>query len=450
MDDDANVAPSVDINTLLDEGAWTPFQKFVLAVLSLAYLTDGVANQSIGLAIPALMQDWALPREAFALVAAIGLVGLTIGALVGGVLGDRFGRRTMMIVSTALFGVFTMAQALATGPADLLALRFLDGIGIGAMIPNGAAMISEFTPRRKRAFALSIGMSFIAVGAMVSGLIGSQIIEPYGWQGVFIVLGGIALVAALILLVFLPESPIYLANSGASQAKIRAVASRCGLKVGVAVITASDPHAGALRRRPLSALFEPNVASSTLFLWIAFFFCLLANYVMFSWVPAMLASLGFALALTGLGMTALSFGGILGGMGCGWLIGKFGSRGVVMTMASGGVLASLALGLLISSGVQTFATILCFLFVIGIFCSGLLNGLYTFSAFIYPDSARSTGVGAAAAAGRVGAILSSWAGVAALSLGGASGYFMLIAGSLAASLVMVALIKQQVSKASAA
>jgi len=446
MDEDAKGAPGVDINKLLDEGEWTPFQKLILAVLALAYLTDGVANQSIGLAIPALVQDWGLPREAFASIAAIGLVGLTIGALVGGVLGDRFGRRTMMIVSTAFFGVMTMAQAWASGPADLLILRFLDGLGIGAMIPNGAAMISEFTPRPKRAFALSIGMSFIAVGAMVSGVVGNLIIEPYGWEGMFLVLGGIAIFAALVLLVFLPESPVYLANSGASQAKLRAVARRCGLVVGEGMITASDPRAGVLRRKPLSALFEAKVASSTVFLWIAFFFCLLANYAMFSWVPAMLAGLGFALSLTGLGMTALSFGGILGGMGCGWLISKCGSRGVVVMMAAGGVVAALALGLLIRSGVQSFATILAFLFVIGIFCSGLLNGLYTFSAFIYPDSARSTGVGAAAAAGRIGAILSSWAGVAALSFGGASGYFMLIAASLAISLVMVALIKQQISK----
>jgi len=84
--------------------------------------------------------------------------------------------------------------------------------------------------------------------------------------------------------------------------------------------------------------------------------------------------------------------------------------------------------------------------VIGTFSAGLLNGLYTFSAFIYPDTARGTGVGAAAAAGRVGAIASSYAGVIALSIGGASSYFLLIAGSLAISLFSVALIKRQIPK----
>lgn len=442
---DAPGAATININDLLNEGRWGGFQKLILALMALAYLTDGVANQSMGLAIPALMQDWGLPREAFANAAAIGLLGLTLGAVVGGMLGDRFGRRTMLIISTFFFGLMTMAQAWVANPHELLALRFFDGIGIGAMIPNGAAMIAEFTPRRERPFALAIGMTFIAVGSMVAGIIGNQLIEPYGWEGLFLALGAIGVAVAALLLILLPESPVYLANSGASQERLRATAARCGLKVAPGVtITADSRQAGSARRTPLSELFTPDVASSTIFLWIAFFFSLLANYAMFSWVPAMLASLGFALSLTGLGMTSLSLGGIVGGIGCGWLIKKFGSRVVVLVLASGGVVSSLALGQLINSGVPSLNTILIFLFVIGLFSAGLLNGIYTFSAVIYPDRARGTGVGAAAAAGRVGAIASAYAGVLALSIGGASSYFLLIAISLAISLVMVSLIKRQI------
>jgi AAHS family 4-hydroxybenzoate transporter-like MFS transporter len=390
------------------------------------------------------MQEWNLPREAFASIAALGLLGLTIGAVVGGLMGDRIGRRTMMIASTAFFGAMTMAQAWATSPGELLALRFLDGLGIGAMIPNGAAMIAEFTPKRRRALALAVGMTFIAVGGMISGLIGNALLGPYGWEGLLIALGGIGLLIALVLLAFLPESPIYLANSGASQEQLRTIALRSGLPVGQSRITANDPRAAATHRTPLSALFDGGVASSTVFLWLAFFFCLLANYSMFSWVPAMLAGLGFPPPTTGLGMTWLSLGGVVGGMGSGWLIQKYGSKVVVLTMSAGGVVAALGLGLLINGGPQSLMTILVFLFVIGTFSSGLLNGLYTFSAFLYPDSARGTGVGAAAAAGRIGAIASSYAGVIALGIGGASSYFLLIAGSLAVSLTGVALIKRQI------
>jgi len=95
----------------------------------------------------------------------------------------------------------------------------------------------------------------------------------------------------------------------------------------------------------------------------------------------------------------------------------------------------------------SLSVILALLALIGIFSAGLLNGLYTFSAFIYPDYVRGTGVGAAAAAGRVGAIASAYAGVMALGIGGASGYFLLIAGSLAISLIGVALIRRQIPRA---
>jgi AAHS family 4-hydroxybenzoate transporter-like MFS transporter len=449
MDQEQSAAPgdTANINDLLDAGGWSPFQKFVLLLMALAYTTDGIANQSLGLAIPALMQDWDLPREAFANIAAVGLLGLTLGAVVGGLLGDRLGRRTMMIVSTCFFGLMTIAQAWASDPGSLLVLRFLDGIGIGAMIPNGAAVLSEFTPRRERALALAIGMTFIAVGSMLAGIIGAAILEPYGWQGLFIALGAIGVAVSALLAVLLPESPIFLANSGASQDRLRTVALRCGLPVGERLLVANAPDKSATRRTPLSELFAGGVASSTVFLWLAFFFCLLANYAMFSWIPAMLAGMGFALSTTGLGMTALSFGGIVGGMSSGWLIKRHGSRGTVLLLAAGGVVMAFALGFLIRGEVQSLTMILTFLALIGFFSSGLLNGLYTFSAFIYPDHARGTGVGAAAAAGRVGAIASSWAGVMALAWGGASSYFLLIAGSLLVSLLAVAMIRKQIPRA---
>lgn len=437
-------ADEIDIDELMEASAWSPFQKMVLAAIALAFLVDGIANQSLGLAIPALMQDWSLSREAFAPMAALGLVGLTIGAVIGGVMGDRYGRRMTIIASTAFFGLATLAQAWVSGTTDLMILRFIDGLGIGAMIPNGAALLTEFTPRRKRPLALSIGMSFVAVGAMVSGLIGNLLIEPHGWQGLFIVCGGVSLAVAVLLLLFLPESPVYLTTKGGEQAELRQVLERCGMSIGARRVTSSGAKKTEQEHAPLRALFADGVGSSTIFLWIAFFFCLLANYAMFSWVPAMLASLGFALSLTGLGMTWLSLGGILGGITCGWLIGRFGSRKVVLVMAAGGALASSALGLFIAGGGAELVAILAFLFVIGVFASGLLNGVYTFSAFIYPDQARSTGVGAAAAAGRLGAIASSFAGVIALGLGGASGYFLLIGGSFGAAMIAVAFITRQI------
>src|SRR5579872_2037076 len=93
-------APAVtDLNRLLDEATWSPVHKRVLALAALAFAADGLANQTLGLALPALIHDWGTPREAFAPVAALGLIGVALGTVLGGVAGDRLGRRAGLIGS---------------------------------------------------------------------------------------------------------------------------------------------------------------------------------------------------------------------------------------------------------------------------------------------------------------------------------------------------------------
>ena len=189
----------VDIGQTLDDGDWAPFQKFVLALAALAFLVDGIANQVLGLAVPALMQDWGLPREAFANVTAIGLVGLTIGAATGGMLGDRFGRRAVLIASVFVFGAMTLAVAFTHQVSDLFWIRLVDGIGIGAAIPNGSALISEFTPKRRRPLAIAIGMAFIAIGSVMAGLIATPLLPTIGWRGLFVTLGASGLLTLVLM-----------------------------------------------------------------------------------------------------------------------------------------------------------------------------------------------------------------------------------------------------------
>jgi AAHS family 4-hydroxybenzoate transporter-like MFS transporter len=308
-------------------------------------------------------------------------------------------------------------------------------------------MLTEFTPRRYRPLALSIGMTFVGGGSMIAGLIGNAIIEPLGSSGLFLVLGSLGVVTSLLLLVLLPESPVYLSNRDGNQDKLRTIARRCGLSVDDNSLVAIPQQASIARKTSISDLFKPDVASSTILVWVALFFCLLANYAMISWVPAMLAGLGFALSYTSLGMTAQAAGGLVGGVTSGWLIRKFGTRRTIPLLAAGGAIGAVALGVLIQRDNLDLTLILLMLGAIGFFIAGLLNGCYTISAFIYPDHVRGTGVGTAAAAGRLGAIASSYAGVMALSIGGASGYFLLIAVAMFIGLVAVASLKKQIPPA---
>lgn len=441
MPDDA--VPPIDLARWLDEGSWSLFQKWVLVFAALAFAVDGLANQVLGLAIPSLVRAWGARRDAFATVAALGLVGVTIGAATGGVLGDRLGRRSGLIGSVVLFGVMTAASAWSRDVVSLAVMRTLAGLGIGGALPNGAALISEFTPLRRRSLAIALGMVFIPIGGVLAGVIGGFVLPIYGWRALFVCCGVIPIAVGLVFLAVLPESPRFLLRRPHRHPELMRLLGRCGYGFAANSVLA-DASADQVAATPLSALFGQEARFDTVAIWVGFFFCLLASYTMFSWIPTMLANRGLGPAGTSFGMTAFNSGGMIGGLVGGGLIQHFGSRRSTLGLAAGAVAGALVLGFLPDSAWTLVWPGMTALVFQGVFLAGLHNGLYTLAAYIYPPFIRATGVGAAAAVGRIGAVLSAYTGVLSLELGGAAGYFVLIAISSALALVGVAFVRRHV------
>jgi MFS transporter, AAHS family, 4-hydroxybenzoate transporter len=435
-------AAALRLSQLIDTGPWSGFQKRVLALAALAFAADGLANQVLGLAIPALVHDWGTPRQAFASVAALGLIGVALGTALGGLLGDRLGRRIGLTGSVLLFGLMTGVTSRAGNMHDLMLLRFIAGLGIGGAIPNGAALIAEFTPLRQRSVAIAIGMLFIPVGATIAGAIGAYLLPRFGWSALFLASGALTVLLGILFAFVLPESPRFLARWSERREALIALLRRCGwtLEADTEFLNEQTTKAST----PLRALFGDGMLFDTLALWIAFFFCLLASYTMFSWVPTMLAGQGFSLADTSIGTTTFNIGGMVGSVVGGWLIGKVGSRVSILGLAAGSVIGAVALGLLPLDPAHGLGAAITALGAEGFFIGGFHNGLYTLAAFLYPSFVRGTGVGAAAGVGRIGAVVSSYTGVIALQLGGASGYFVVIALSVGLSLIATAAFRQHI------
>ena len=442
--DSVSSASPIDLGHVLDEGRWSAYQKRILALAAMAFAVDGLASQVLGLAIPSLIRDWGVSRAAFAPVAALGLMGVAIGAASGGVIGDRRGRRFGLIASVLLFGLLTCVTAFAKGVGGLMCLRFIAGLGIGGAIPSGAALITEFTPLRRRSLAIALGMVFIPVGGLLAGVIGAYLLPALGWRGLFFTAGVFPIVLAIALMISLPESPRFLSRSKSDHARLIALLQRCGRHFESSVVFAEDRYAASAGR--LGLLFDKSLLTNTLALWTAFFFCLLASYTMFSWVPTMLAGQGFSLSMTSRGMAAFNFGGVMGGVTGGWLIGLWGSRTTVTGLAAGSIVGALALGLLPVDPHNGLVRVMATLVLEGFFIAGLHNGLYTLATHIYPSYVRATGVGAASAVGRIGAVLSSFTGVLTLNLGGASSYFIMIAAASTFSFLGVVLIRNHIPR----
>jgi AAHS family 4-hydroxybenzoate transporter-like MFS transporter len=433
-----------DVGMRLETGAWSRFQKIVIGLAALAFAVDGLANQALGLAIPALIRSWHVSRAAFAPVAALGLIGVALGAALGGMIADRWGRRLALIGSVVLFGVATALSASCRGIGDLVVLRFIAGLGLGATIPTATSLVAEFTPSRRRSLAVGIALIFIPLGSVASGLIAAKILPAYGWRSFFAVGGLLPLALAAILAATLPESPRFLVRRPERHAQLAALLRRLGYPCGADAVFVDHVHG--VPRSSSAALFGAAARRDTIALWGAFFFCLMALYTVFSWAPTMLAGLGFGLAATSSALVAFNIGGIGGAIGSTWLIYRIGSRLTLLGLCFFGIVGAAALALMpIGPAHGLLWLVLAFIFES--FCiGGFQNTLYPIAANLYPPFAKATGVGAAAAAGRIGAVASSFTGVLSLGWHGASGYFIVLAAIMAAGLGCASLVTHHIAK----
>src|SRR6184192_2325066 len=203
---------TIDVGYVIDEGRWSTYQKLLILGTALTIILDGVDNQLLGNAVPSLMKEWSLPRGGFSTVLALSPFGMMIGGAVGGMLGDRIGRRTALLFSMISFAVLTLAISTVNGLMLLGALRFLAGLGLGGAMPNAAALASEYVPRRQRAFAVTLTIVCFPLGGTLAALVAAQVLPTYGWRTLFVVGGIVPIAVAILLFLFLPESPKYLAT----------------------------------------------------------------------------------------------------------------------------------------------------------------------------------------------------------------------------------------------
>jgi AAHS family 4-hydroxybenzoate transporter-like MFS transporter len=436
---------TVDVAAILDEGRWSGYQKLLIAGTALAVILDGMDNQLLGNVIPALMREWSQPRSAFTTVLAVGPFGMMIGGALGGVLGDRIGRRTALLASVIAFTLPTLAIAAVDGLMMLGVLRFVAGLGLGGAMPNAAALASEYVPRRNRAFAVTLTIVCVPLGGTLAALIAGRILPLYGWRALFVAGGLIPLVVAAVLFRLLPESPQYLATRRERWPELVTLLRRLGHDVGPqsAFVARSGGVDQVRSRGSVRELFGPDLRRDTLGLCGAFFFCLLAIYVGFSWIVAMLTAAGFAQVDASNALAAFNFGGVGGAILGALVIQRLGSRTTLLGMSALAVVSALALAAMPLQPPMTPAVLAMFTLT-----GGLLNAvqttMYALAANVYPTEVRATGVGTAVAVGRIGNVLASYVGAFALDAGGAPAFFSTWAVSLAMVFASLAVVRRHI------
>src|SRR3954447_19636146 len=164
-----------------------PLQIRVAALCTLVQICDGYDINSIGVAVPQLTHAWNLPGPAFTTAFVWSSIGILVGALSSGPIGDRFGRKPLLLASIAIFGVASLLSAFAGSLTMLAALRFFTGLGIGGAMPGTVALTGDYTPHRLPAAVIMATFAGAPIGGFLCGQVAGLVLPSFGWPGIFIV-----------------------------------------------------------------------------------------------------------------------------------------------------------------------------------------------------------------------------------------------------------------------
>lgn len=408
MTDAATAQADSTISERLDRLPFTRQHLRVLTGSGIGWALDAMDVGLISFVIAALAVQWQLSPAESGWIASIGFLGMALGATLGGLLADRFGRRQIFAVTLIVYGVATGASALVGSLALLLVLRFLVGLGLGAELPVASTYVSEFAPARMRGRLIVILEAFWAIGWTAAALIGFFVIPTSddGWRWAF-ALGAIPAVYALIVRWGLPESPRWLDRRGRhadAEDVVRTLersASMTGqaqrrLTTGPITVPAAASSAGTR----LAALWSREFRVRTAALWLVWFCVNFSYYGAFIWLPSILVQQGYDLVRS-FGFTLLiTLAQLPGYAVAAWLIEVWGRRMTLSVFLAGSAVSAVFFGT-----ASTEATVIAAGAALSFFNLGAWGALYAVTPELYPTSLRATGSGWAAGVGRIASIV---------------------------------------------
>lgn len=389
----------IDVHELSDKARFNRFHAGVLLWCALIIICDGYDLAVAGIALPSIMKDMGVTAQNAGFMVSSALFGMMFGAIFLGTIADRIGRRKAIVICIALFSVFTAAAGFTHDPYTFSAMRFLAGLGIGGVMPNVVAQMTEYSPKKIRATMVTLMFSGYAVGGMLAALLGKGLLETYGWSSVFLA-AGLPVLLIPVILKMLPESmPFLIRENRLDELKQIVARMEPSYRPDAGdrfALPAQDRAEGA----PIGKLFQDGRGFSTAMFWIAFFMCLFMVYALSSWLTKLMASAGYSLGSALTFVLVLNFGAVIGAVGGGWLADRFNIKYVLMGMYA---LAAVSITLL---GFKV-PTELLFLLVglAGASTIGTQIVTYAYAGQFYPMAIRSTGIGWASGVGRSGAIL---------------------------------------------
>ncbi|MBY0086323.1 MFS transporter [Brevibacillus brevis] len=344
-----------------------PYKKVFWAA-GFGWMFDAMDVALLSFIMVALRQEWGLTGEEAGLLGTGNLVGMAIGAIAGGYLADRIGRKPVFLLTLILFGLASFASAFATGFATMLLFRFLMGLGLGAELPVASTLVNEFAPPEKRGSTVVLLESFWAVGWIAAAVISYFIIPDYGWR-VAVMIGALPVVYAWFARRSIPESPQF-----QKQAE----------------------------KIPVGKLLTSH-RTETITLWVVWFAIAFSYYGMFLWMPSVLVDKGFTMIKSFQYVLIMTLAQLPGYFAAAYFVEKWGRKWTLATFLFMTGVMAFAFGQ--SSGTMELLVTGAFL---SFFNLGAWGALYAYTPENYPTPLRATGSGMASGVGRIGSIIAPY------------------------------------------
>jgi len=389
----------IDLHQLADDARFNRFHALVLFWCALIIVFDGYDLAVVGIALPSIMAQMGVDATHAGIMVSSALFGMMFGAILLGTVADKIGRRWAITICVALFSVFTAAAGFAKDPVTFGVMRFLAGLGIGGVMPNVVAHMTEYAPKKIRATLVTLMFSGYAVGGILAALLGKGLLETYGWQSVFFA-AGLPVLLVPFILKSLPESMPFLLAKGRTQA-LKDIAGRLDpTYVAATTDRFAIPAKDRADSAPIKHLFYDGRGFSTVMFWIAFFMCLFMVFALSSWLTKLMAGAGYSLGSALTFVLVLNVGAMVGAITGGWLADRFHIKYVLAGMYALAAVSLTTLGFAVSTPVLFVLVGLAGASTIG---TQIVANAYTGQ--FYPMAVRATGLGWALGVGRSGAIL---------------------------------------------
>lgn len=388
-----------EISQLIDHARFGSFHWKILFWCLLIIIFDGYDLVIYGVALPLLMNEWGLTAVEAGMLASTALFGMMFGAMLLGTISDKIGRKKTIMICVFIFSGFTVLGGLVDSPLHFGITRFIAGLGIGGVMPNVVALMTEYAPKRIRSTVVAVMFSGYAIGGMSSALLGSWLVADHGWRIMFYI-AGIPLILLPVIWRYLPESLLFLAKKRELTLFQKIASLVAGKNIEIDAEGYAQEEEKNVQSAPLKELFQSGRAFSTLMFWVAFFMCLLMVYALGSWLPKLMIQAGYSLGTSMIFLFALNIGGMIGAIGGGAWADRYHLKPVLSIMFFSGAVSLVLLGF----NTPTFV-LYTLIAIAGAATIGSQILLYTFVAQYYPAFVRSTGMGWASGIGRLGAII---------------------------------------------